>query len=32
MHRYVPIGLLEVLPGKLNDRPPSFRGRDELGV
>ena len=30
-HRYVPIGLLEVLPGKLNDRPPAFRGRDELG-
>jgi len=29
-HRYVPIGLLEVLPGRLNDRPPAFRGRDEL--
>ncbi|KAH8112384.1 zinc finger dihydrouridine synthase [Phellopilus nigrolimitatus] len=29
-HRYVPIGLLEVLPAKLNDRPPAFRGRDEL--
>ena len=29
-HRYIPIGLLEVLPGKLNDRPPAFRGRDEL--
>ena len=30
-YRYVPIGLLEVLPGRLNDRPPAFRGRDELG-
>lgn len=30
-HRYVPIGLLEVLPGRLNDRPPAFKGRDELG-
>ncbi len=31
-YRYVPIGLLEVLPGRLNDRPPAFRGRDELGA
>ena len=30
-YRYVPIGLLEVLPGRLNDRPPAFRGRDDLG-
>ncbi|KAJ3557620.1 hypothetical protein NM688_g1375 [Phlebia brevispora] len=29
-YRYVPIGLLEVLPGRLNDRPPPFQGRDEL--
>lgn len=29
-HRYVPTGLLEVLPARLNDRPPLFRGRDEL--
>lgn len=29
-HRYVPIGLLEVLPGRINDRPPAFRGRNEL--
>ncbi|KAG8805855.1 tRNA-dihydrouridine synthase 3, partial [Serendipita sp. 399] len=29
-HRYVPIGLLEELPPKLNDRAPAFRGRDEL--
>lgn len=31
-YRYVPIGLLEVLPGRLNDRPPTFKGRDELGA
>ena len=30
-YRYTPIGLLEVLPGRLNDRPPAFRGRNELG-
>ncbi|KAF8513739.1 zinc finger dihydrouridine synthase [Hysterangium stoloniferum] len=29
-YRYIPIGLLERLPGRLNDRPPTFRGRDEL--
>ncbi|PNY26437.1 tRNA-dihydrouridine(47) synthase [NAD(P)(+)] [Tolypocladium capitatum] len=29
-HRYVPIGLLEYLPPSLNDRPPAYRGRDEL--
>ncbi|KAJ3851105.1 zinc finger dihydrouridine synthase [Lentinula lateritia] len=29
-YRYVPIGLLEVLPAKINDRAPRFRGRDEL--
>lgn len=29
-YRYVPIGLLERLPGKLNDRAPSFKGRNEL--
>jgi tRNA-dihydrouridine synthase 3 len=28
--RYVPIGLLEVLPPNIQDRPPRFRGRDEL--
>ena len=27
----MPIGLLEYLPGKINDRPPAYRGRDELG-
>ncbi|CAE6493422.1 unnamed protein product [Rhizoctonia solani] len=30
-YRYVPIGLLERLPGKINERPPAYRGRDELG-
>ncbi|XP_044719941.1 dihydrouridine synthase (Dus) domain-containing protein [Hirsutella rhossiliensis] len=29
-HRYVPIGLLERLPPSLNDRPPAYKGRDEL--
>ena len=28
--RYVPIGLLEHLPPALNDRPPAYKGRDEL--
>ncbi|CAG8471532.1 3279_t:CDS:10 [Acaulospora morrowiae] len=30
LHRYIPVGLLEVLPQRINERPPSFRGRDEL--
>jgi tRNA-dihydrouridine synthase 3 len=29
-YRYVPVGLLEYLPPSLNDRPPAFRGRNEL--
>jgi tRNA-dihydrouridine synthase 3 len=28
--RYVPIGLLEHLPPNIQDRPPAFRGRDDL--
>jgi len=28
--RYVPIGLLEHLPPHIQDRPPAFRGRDDL--
>ena len=28
--RYVPTGLLEVLPAEIQDRPPRFKGRDEL--
>jgi tRNA-dihydrouridine synthase 3 len=30
LHRYIPIGLLEVMPPRINDRPPAYRGRDEL--
>ena len=29
-YRYVPIGLLEYLPPNLQDRPPAWRGRNEL--
>ncbi|KAF9453346.1 FMN-linked oxidoreductase [Macrolepiota fuliginosa MF-IS2] len=29
-YRYVPIGLLEQLPGRINDRAPAFRGRSDL--
>ncbi|KAL7425046.1 tRNA-dihydrouridine synthase 3 [Cryptotrichosporon argae] len=29
-HRYIPLGLLERLPGKLNERPPAYQGRNEL--
>lgn len=28
--RYIPVGLLEVLPQKINERPPMYKGRDEL--
>ena len=28
--RYVPVGLLEYLPPSIQDRPPRYRGRDEL--
>lgn len=28
--RYVPIGLLEQLPPRINERPPKYRGRNEL--
>ena len=30
LHRYVPVGLLEVLPQRLNWRPPAFVGRSDL--
>ncbi|KAG9063652.1 tRNA-dihydrouridine(47) synthase [NAD(P)(+)]-like protein [Linnemannia hyalina] len=30
LHRYVPVGLLEVLPQRINDRPPAFVGRNDL--
>ena len=29
-YRYVPLGLLEYLPPSLQDRPPAFRGRNEM--
>ncbi|EIM87584.1 FMN-linked oxidoreductase [Stereum hirsutum FP-91666 SS1] len=29
-YRYIPIGLLEALPPRINDRAPMFRGRSEL--
>ncbi|KAH8682174.1 hypothetical protein BX600DRAFT_408038 [Xylariales sp. PMI_506] len=29
-HRYIPVGILEHLPPSLQDRPPAFRGRDDL--
>jgi tRNA-dihydrouridine synthase 3 len=29
-HRYVPIGLLEYLPPNMNERPPAYRGRNDL--
>jgi len=28
--RYVPLGILERLPPQLNERPPAYRGRDDL--
>ena len=31
-YRYVPVGLLERLPARMNDRPYPFKGRDELEV
>ncbi|WFD30006.1 tRNA-dihydrouridine(47) synthase [NAD(P)(+)] [Malassezia sp. CBS 17886] len=29
-HRYVPLGILEHVPVRMNDRPPPFAGRDHL--
>ena len=29
-YRYIPVGILERLPPKLNERPPKWRGRDEM--
>ena len=29
-YRYVPVGLLEVIPQRLNCRPPAYYGRDDL--
>lgn len=30
LHRYTPVGLLEVLPQRIGERPPFFVGRDDL--
>ncbi|PIA13324.1 FMN-linked oxidoreductase [Coemansia reversa NRRL 1564] len=30
LHRYIPAGLLEVLPQKMNERPPPYYGRNDL--
>lgn len=30
LYRYVPVGLLEQPPQRINDRPPYYRGRDDL--
>ncbi|CAD2221741.1 Dihydrouridine synthase (Dus), putative [Angomonas deanei] len=30
LHRYVPAGLLETLPQRMNDRPPFYSGRNDL--
>lgn len=30
LYRYVPVGLLESPPQKINERPPYYKGRDEL--
>lgn len=30
LYRYVPVGLLECPPQKVNDRPPSYKGRNDL--
>lgn len=29
LYRYIPVGVLEVLPQKINERPPYYHGRDE---
>ncbi|XP_048511157.1 tRNA-dihydrouridine(47) synthase [NAD(P)(+)]-like isoform X2 [Athalia rosae] len=30
LHRYIPVGILERPPQKINERPPYFRGRDDM--
>ena len=30
LYRYIPVGLLERVPQKINERPPLYEGRDEL--
>lgn len=29
-HRYIPVGIMEYLPPRIQDRPPAFKGRNEL--
>jgi len=29
-HRYIPLGILERIPQKINERPPKYFGRDEM--
>ncbi|VDK17279.1 unnamed protein product [Anisakis simplex] len=29
-YRYIPVALLEVIPQRINERPPAFRGRNDL--
>lgn len=29
-YRYIPVGILESVPQKVNERPPHYRGRDDL--
>jgi tRNA-dihydrouridine synthase 3 len=31
-HRYIPVGILDHLPPSLQDRPPAYRGRDDLEI
>ncbi|XP_046615239.1 tRNA-dihydrouridine(47) synthase [NAD(P)(+)]-like [Neodiprion virginianus] len=30
LHRYIPVGILERPPQKINERPPFYRGRDDM--
>ncbi|KAL5006347.1 hypothetical protein ScPMuIL_015153 [Solemya velum] len=30
LHRYIPVGLLERLPQKIHERPPHYKGRNDL--
>jgi len=30
LYRYIPVGLLERVPQKINERPPQYQGRDDL--
>ena len=30
LYRYIPLGILERVPHRMNERPPLFRGRDDL--